>query len=157
MEHSTKDLDAALPQVAMATGLVRIGRGNQHRWIWPVHLPGWMALGWQLRHPGSSASSDLAAEQALPVALAGGISVAGGQPPDAAPASAPTSGRPRGRKVKSADAAAPAAWPEPDASPAPADAQDGAQPSSAQAPEPSAAAAGDAAPVLPDDLLGEPF
>ena len=157
MERNTKDLEAALPQEAMATGLVRIGRGHQHRWIWPVHLPGWMALGWQLRHPGSSANSDLAAEQALPVALAGGVSVAAGQPPESAPASAPTSGRPRGRKTKSADTAAPAAWPQPDATPAASDAQGGAQPSAAQASDTSASAAADAAPVLPDDLLSEPF
>ena len=37
-------------------GMVRIALGEQHRWIWPVHLPGWLAVGWQLAHPGPGAS-----------------------------------------------------------------------------------------------------
>ena len=41
-------------------GMVRIARGQQHRWIWPVHLPGWLALGWQVAHPGAAASEAVA-------------------------------------------------------------------------------------------------
>jgi hypothetical protein len=31
-----------------AGGMVRIGKGDQQRCIWPVHLSGWQQLGWQL-------------------------------------------------------------------------------------------------------------
>jgi hypothetical protein len=31
-----------------AGGMVRIGKGDQQRCIWPVHLSGWQLLGWQL-------------------------------------------------------------------------------------------------------------
>ncbi len=33
-----------------AGGMVRIGKGDQQRCIWPVHLSGWQQLGWQLVH-----------------------------------------------------------------------------------------------------------
>lgn len=35
-----------------AAGMLRIRRGEQVRWIWPVHLPGWLALGWQVASRG---------------------------------------------------------------------------------------------------------
>ena len=41
-----------------AGGMVRIGKGDQQRCIWPVHLSGWQQLGWQLLNQS---------EQQLPV------------------------------------------------------------------------------------------
>lgn len=29
-------------------GMVRIQRGSETRYVWPVHLPGWLAIGWQV-------------------------------------------------------------------------------------------------------------
>ena len=29
-------------------GMLRIHKGNQERYVWPVHLPGWLALGWRV-------------------------------------------------------------------------------------------------------------
>ena len=29
-------------------GMVRILRGSETRYVWPVHLPGWLAIGWQV-------------------------------------------------------------------------------------------------------------
>jgi hypothetical protein len=29
-------------------GMVRIQRGCETRYVWPVHLPGWLAIGWQV-------------------------------------------------------------------------------------------------------------
>lgn len=45
---------AGLSGEPTAPGMVRIRRGEQLRWIWPVHLPGWIALGWQVAHRGGS-------------------------------------------------------------------------------------------------------
>ncbi|MFZ0407413.1 MAG: hypothetical protein WAM11_04795 [Cyanobium sp.] len=32
-------------------GMLRIHKGIQERYVWPVHLPGWLALGWQVAGP----------------------------------------------------------------------------------------------------------
>jgi hypothetical protein len=32
-------------------GMLRIHKGNQERYVWPVHLPGWLGLGWQVAGP----------------------------------------------------------------------------------------------------------
>ena len=29
-------------------GMLRIHQGNQEHYVWPVHLPGWLALGWRV-------------------------------------------------------------------------------------------------------------
>ena len=29
-------------------GMFRIHKGNQERYVWPVHLPGWLGLGWRV-------------------------------------------------------------------------------------------------------------
>ena len=29
-------------------GMLRIQQGNLERYVWPVHLPGWLALGWRV-------------------------------------------------------------------------------------------------------------
>jgi len=35
-------------------GMLRIHKGNQERYVWPVHLPGWIALGWHVAGPSST-------------------------------------------------------------------------------------------------------
>ena len=32
-------------------GMLRIHKGNQERYVWPVHLPGWLGLGWRVAGP----------------------------------------------------------------------------------------------------------
>ncbi len=38
-------LHGAGPQTA---GMLRISKGNEERHVWPVHLPGWLAIGWRV-------------------------------------------------------------------------------------------------------------
>ena len=78
----------------MPAGMLRIRQGSQERYIWPVHLGGWLAMGWWVA--GAEGSS---------------VGVAAGGPPapaavlDPGPAAespnepAPTRGR-RGRRRK---------------------------------------------------------
>ena len=40
-------------------GMLRIHKGNQERYVWPVHLPGWLALGWQVAGPSSKTADPL--------------------------------------------------------------------------------------------------
>ena len=35
-------------------GMLRIHQGNQEHYVWPVHLPGWLALGWRVAGSGSA-------------------------------------------------------------------------------------------------------
>ncbi len=93
--HVRHDLtDPALPE-----GMVRIALGSRYRFIWPVHLGGWQALGWQLQ----PANEQQPPEPRLPVDLS-----------NTQPASAPAP----------ALAAEPEPWPLPDAAPEPAAAAD---------------------------------
>jgi len=41
------DQGVAIP-VPIPAGMLRIHKGNQERYVWPVHLPGWLALGWRV-------------------------------------------------------------------------------------------------------------
>jgi hypothetical protein len=34
----------------LPAGMLRIRQGLEERFVWPVHLPGWLALGWQVAH-----------------------------------------------------------------------------------------------------------
>ena len=45
-------------------GMLRIHQGNQEHYVWPVHLPGWLTLGWQVAGPSSTATEPL--PQAVP-------------------------------------------------------------------------------------------
>lgn len=47
------DHGLAIP-VPIPAGMLRIHKGNQERYVWPVHLPGWLALGWQVAGPSST-------------------------------------------------------------------------------------------------------
>jgi len=33
---------------SIPAGMLRIHKGNQERYVWPVHLPGWLGLGWRV-------------------------------------------------------------------------------------------------------------
>ena len=46
-------------------GMVRIQRGSETRYVWPVHLPGWLAIGWQV----GSGEGMAAATPAAPVVV----------------------------------------------------------------------------------------
>jgi hypothetical protein len=48
----------------LPAGMLRIHQGNQEHYVWPVHLPGWLALGWQVAGPSSTATEPL--PQAMP-------------------------------------------------------------------------------------------
>lgn len=66
-------------------GMVRIQRGSETRYIWPVHLPGWLAIGWQVGSgEGMAAATPLAPVVVTPSAVSS-------QPPAATP-SGPTPG-----------------------------------------------------------------
>jgi len=39
---------------SIPAGMLRIHKGSQERYVWPVHLPGWLALGWQVAGPSST-------------------------------------------------------------------------------------------------------
>ncbi len=32
----------------LSAGMLRIRQGSQERYVWPVHLPGWLGLGWRV-------------------------------------------------------------------------------------------------------------
>ncbi|MEI7666562.1 MAG: hypothetical protein WCI65_11000 [Synechococcaceae cyanobacterium ELA263] len=64
-------------------GMVRIQRGSELRYIWPVHLPGWLASGWQVGSGETRAESTPAA----PVVVT--PDVLSYQPPAVSAASAP--------------------------------------------------------------------
>ena len=34
-------------------GMLRIHKGNQERYVWPVHLAGWLGLGWRVAGSGT--------------------------------------------------------------------------------------------------------
>jgi hypothetical protein len=48
--------------------MLRIQQGSQERYVWPVHLPGWLALGWRVAGSGTTAADPL--PQALTTAAA---------------------------------------------------------------------------------------
>ena len=75
-------------------GMLRISKGQQERYVWPVHLPGWLALGWRV---AASAS----APAATPTV---GIPSAGAQAPEPTASIAPAADEPIRQ-----DAATPAA------------------------------------------------
>jgi len=39
---------------SIPAGMLRIHKDNQERYVWPVHLPGWLALGWRVAAPSST-------------------------------------------------------------------------------------------------------
>jgi hypothetical protein len=53
----------------LPAGMLRIRLGLQERFVWPVHLPGWLALGWQVAGASSSPADDLQPQALMAPAL----------------------------------------------------------------------------------------
>ena len=158
-----------IAQGPLPAGMLRIQQGNQERYVWPVHLPGWLALGWRVA--GAEAAAGGPTVGVAPAELPESIAAAAGELPDqddAKPAS--TRGR-RGRRRK--DEAQPEApadtgastvndnsndgsdaiGPEPNSEPA----QQGELPAAAiEAPDPESTAEVPLG-ALPDDLFSDPL
>ncbi len=85
-------------QGPLPAGMLRIRQGSQERYVWPVHLPGWLALGWRVAGAETTAGAPSVggapAEPQVPTAAAAGELL---EQDDAKPAS--TRGR-RGRRRK---------------------------------------------------------
>ena len=153
-------LYGAGPQTA---GMLRICKGQEERHIWPVHLGGWLAMGWRVAGAEAPAASRvlLPAEPPAPIAVAAGDQL---EQDDAKPAS--TRGR-RGRRRKEEQEQPPAAveaTPEPIETTAeagvadsePLAATDLAAESTSEPGDDSTAEGEAAAPsALPDDLFGD--
>ena len=145
----------------LPAGMLRIQQGSQERFIWPVHLPGWLAIGWRLAAAPSGGAAS-AEPQALTAALGGEL-----PEPEAAKPESPRSRRGRRRKdetlaVESAHAGLSAVS---DASADPGPDPEPREP--VLDPDPDAAATATAAAAtaaevplltaLPDDLFDEPL
>ena len=153
-------------QGPLPAGMLRIRQGSQERYVWPVHLPGWLGLGWRVAGAEATAGAPTigvaAVEPPAPIAADGSQLL---EPDDAKPAS--TRGR-RGRRRKEEPEQPPAggeAHPEETGTTAEADAADSEHPAA-----PEAAAEADTTPgddstadgelaltALPDDLFDDPL
>jgi hypothetical protein len=146
--------------------MLRIRQGSQERYVWPVHLPGWLGLGWQVAGSEAPSGGIAATDLPAPIAAAAGELL---EQDDAKPAS--TRGR-RGRRRKEEPEQPPAgdeAHPEETGTTAEADVADSGAEQQADA-DPAAATdlAGqtgddsttdgdDALSALPDDLFSDPL
>lgn len=156
-------------QGPLPAGMLRIRLGNQERYVWPVHLPGWLGLGWRVAGAeataGASSAGVAAAEPPAPISAAAGEVR---EQDDAKPAS-PRGRRGRRRKdealpVEPADTSAStvddASGPEPSEQE-----RDGESPVAGGAePDPDPDPAADPSPdaelaltALPDDLFDDPL
>jgi hypothetical protein len=141
--------------------MLRIQQGNQERYVWPVHLLGWLALGWRVAGPSSIAAEPL--PQAVPAPAV---------PLELEPE--PTAGqgkrgRGRGRRRKEEESPTPAAAeanpaptgadvePQTDADPDPQTATDLAAETPAEPGDDSTAEGDLALSSLPDDLFSDPL
>ena len=109
----------SLPAFGMQpSGMLRIRLGQQERYIWPVHLPGWLAAGWRLAGSDAVAAMEpmfvVPGDVAVP-ATGTALSPAANPTPPLEPAEpaasadatpAPTRGR-RGRRRKEEPSPAP--------------------------------------------------
>jgi hypothetical protein len=153
-------------QGPLPAGMLRIRQGSQERYVWPVHLPGWLGLGWRVAGAEATAGAPTigvaAAEPPAPIAADGSQLL---EPDDAKPAS--TRGR-RGRRRKEEPEQPPAggeAHPEETGTTAEADAADSEPPAvtdlaaeTAADPGNDSTAAGEVAlSALPDDLFSDPL
>jgi hypothetical protein len=147
-------------QGPLPAGMLRIRQGSQERYVWPVHLPGWLGLGWRVA--GAEASS-VGIDAADPPAPIDAAAVELLEQDDAKPASN-RGRRGRRRKEEALPAAAADTGPstvgdasgtelseqEQDAESPPAG---GAEPD----PEPDTAAEIPVLTALPDDLFDDPL
>jgi hypothetical protein len=86
------DMELTLVQPMSPSGMVRISNGSRQRCVWPVHLPGWLALGWQVAGSTSTPAP-------------GGVSSIDPPMQAAPPAPEPAQSRRRGRKAKATERA----------------------------------------------------
>jgi hypothetical protein len=125
--------------------MLRIRQGLQERFVWPVHLAGWLALGWQVAGAGTSPSDDLQPQVGMAPALT----------PDADPEPTATEKEPepvtgrgkRGRRRKEEQEQQPAVVETP-----PEETETTAEPSGD-----SIADGEEALSALPDDLFSDPL
>lgn len=154
-------------QGPLPAGMLRIRLGSQERYVWPVHLPGWLGLGWRV----VGQNSELGETAPLtPAAIAEPAPLLEPEASSAhpAPAEPPAAqargrrGRPRKEKVDAAPAE-PAGESTPEATPEAAEPADGAAPTSDTATDPEAVGPFDTDPAeplltaLPDDLFDDPL
>ena len=166
----------------MPAGMLRISKGHQERYVWPVHLAGWLALGWRVAGAeapshgiataggpsvgvtAAGAPSDRVAAAAPPAPITAAAATGELAEPDAAQPPSPR-GR-RGRRRKQEQEQPPAAiepTPEPTGTSAEADAADPEPPVATDLAAESAAEFGDdsttdgelSLSALPDDLFGD--
>ena len=55
-------------QGPLPAGMLRIRLGSQERYVWPVHLPGWLGLGWRVAGAEAPSVGIAAAEPPAPSA-----------------------------------------------------------------------------------------
>jgi hypothetical protein len=55
-----------IAQGPLPAGMLRIQQGNQERYVWPVHLPGWLALGWRVAGPSATSAAPLPQSEMAP-------------------------------------------------------------------------------------------
>jgi hypothetical protein len=136
----------------LPAGMLRIRQGLQERFVWPVHMPGWLALGWQVAGAGTSPPDGLQPQAGIDPAL---TRKADPEPTATEKEPEPTTGRgKRGRRRKEEQDQPPAAVEtppeetetmvvagEPDAEPGGDSTEDGEEALSA----------------LPDDLFDDPL
>ena len=160
MNHSPMAGIAA--QGPLPAGMLRIRLGSQERYVWPVHLPGWLGLGWRVAGAEAPTLGIAAAEPPAPIAAAAADLL---DQDDAKPAS--TRGR-RGRRRKEEQEQPPAAIeaaPQPTGTTAEADAADSEPPVAADLAVESTTNPGDdstadgelSLTALPDDLFDDPL
>ena len=151
----------------MPSGMLRIRKDHQEKYVWPVHLPGWLSMGWRVAGQGS----ELAETPPLtPAAIAEPAPLLEPEASSAhpAPAEPPAAqargrrGRPRKEKVDAAPAE-PAGESTPEAASEAAEPADGAAPTSDTGTDPEAVGPLDTDPAeplltaLPDDLFNDPL
>ena len=155
MNHSPMAGNAV--QGPLPAGMLRIRQGSQERYVWPVHLPGWLGLGWRVAGAEATAGAPTI-----------GVAADGSQllePDDAKPAS--TRGR-RGRRRKEEPEQLPAGTethPEETGTTAEEDAADSEHPAAPEAAaeadttpgDDSTTEGDDALSALPDDLFSDPL
>jgi hypothetical protein len=142
-------------QGPLPAGMLRIQQGNQERYVWPVHLPGWLALGWRVAGPSTTAAELLPQAVTAPAAV-----------PESTPKSTAARGK-RGRRRKEEEPQAPAGV---EANPAASSAgteqeADSNPPAATDLVAETAAGSGDdstadgelALSALPDDLFDDPL
>jgi|1048.fasta_scaffold00418_20 hypothetical protein len=54
----------------LPAGMLRIRQGSQERYVWPVHLPGWLAMGWRVAGAEAPSVGIDTADPPAPIAAA---------------------------------------------------------------------------------------